>query len=133
MKNKLFSLQARCNSFQYALNGLRIFTIQETNAKIQIAAALVAVLLGFLFDISRLEWLAISISIAVVLALEIVNSAIERLCDLYSKSRSPMVKEIKDLAASAVLVTSVAAAINGILILVPKALLQLLDIFSVIA
>ena len=133
MKNKLFSIQARWNSFQCALTGLRIFAIQETNAKIQIVAASVAVILGFLFDISRLEWLAISISIAVVLALEIVNSAIERLCDLYSKSRSPMIKEIKDLSASAVLVTSFAAAINGILILVPKALLQLLIVIPALA
>lgn len=130
MKNRPFSLQTRVDSFRFALHGLRVFAWQETQAKIQIALTLVVLTLGFAFDISKFEWIAILLSIAVVLALEIVNSAIERLCDLYSRNRSPLIKEIKDLAASAVLITSVVAALNGILIFVPKIFVELSVVFS---
>lgn len=120
MKNNSFSLASRKSSFKNAMNGFRTFAKFEVNGKIQLICAISALSLGYLFNISKGEWIALLITISVVLAVEIVNSAIERVCDLYSKEYSPQIREIKDLSASAVLVTSVAAMINGILILVPR-------------
>jgi len=55
-----------------------------------------------------------------VYALELVNSAIERLADKISPERDPDIGKIKDLTAAAVLITAIAAAIVGLIILVPK-------------
>jgi diacylglycerol kinase len=125
MKNKPFSLSARWSSFRNAFHGLQLFARHETHGKIQFILAFIALILGGVCNISRFEWLALLISIVVVLTLEIINSTIERICDLYSRNFTPLIKEIKDLAASAVLIASIVAAINGILIFVPKILAEI--------
>ena len=125
MKNKPSFLRARGHSFRHAFHGLQLFARKETHGKIQIIFAFIALILGVVCNISRFEWIALLISIVVVLALEIVNSTIERICDLYSRNFTPLIREIKDLAASAVLIASFVAALNGILIFVPKILAEI--------
>lgn len=82
MKNQKFSLQDRIKSFTYAFNGFKILLIEEHNARIHVVAAIVTVIAGFYFDISTVEWMIILLCIGAVIALEIVNSAIENLADL---------------------------------------------------
>lgn len=55
--------------------------------------------------------------------MELVNSAIERLADKISTERDPVIGKIKDLSAGAVLISAIAAAIVGLIILVPKFLI----------
>lgn len=84
MKKQKFSITNRINSFKHAFNGLYIFIREEHNARIHLAAALVAITLGFVLEISNLEWLAISLAIALVYALELINTSIENLADFVS-------------------------------------------------
>lgn len=90
------------------------------NFKIQIFAAFLVIIFGLLFQISLTEWCIILILCALVLGLEIINTSIERLCDLISIEYNPIIKEIKDLAAGAVLIVSVISVIIGFLIFLPK-------------
>ena len=67
-----------------------------------------------------MEWIAVTIVIGAVLAVEAVNSSIEALADLVSPEYNEAIKRTKDLAAGAVLLMAIAAAIVGFVIFIPK-------------
>ncbi|SEF76229.1 MULTISPECIES: diacylglycerol kinase family protein [Parabacteroides] len=120
MKNDGFTFNKRLQSFKYAFNGIRLLITKEHNAWIHCFAAICVIIAGFLFDLSRMEWIAVCIVIGAVLAAEAVNSSIEALADLVSPGYNEAVKRTKDLAAGAVLITAIAAAVAGAIIFVPK-------------
>lgn len=115
-----FSLKKRSKSALYALNGLRVLFLEEHNSRIHIAIVIVVVTAGFLLKISNTEWLVICILIALVFSLEIINSAIENICDYISPQWNEVIKKVKDLAAAAVFVSSVISVICGAIIFLPK-------------
>jgi diacylglycerol kinase len=78
--------------------------------------ALVTIGAGFYFGITSWEWCVILITIGLVIALEMVNTAIERLVDLVTRERKPQAGKIKDIAAGAVLVVSVIAVVVGVIV-----------------
>jgi undecaprenol kinase/diacylglycerol kinase (ATP) len=102
-----FSLKKRSESALYALNGMKILFSEEHNSWIHTTIVVVVVTAGFLLEISNAEWLAICILIAMVFSLEIMNSAIENLCDYISPQWQDMIEKVKDLAAASVFVASV--------------------------
>lgn len=120
MKTHRFSLGARIRSFGFALNGLKIMAVKEHNFRINIIAALCAIGAGGILKISAMEWVAILFAIGMVMALETINSAIERICDFVSPAKEDKIGIIKDLAASAVLIGAITAFIIGLIIFVPK-------------
>lgn len=121
MKKPLkFSQSQRMQSFVHAFNGLKLLFKEENNAKIHVAAAVLAVALGFILGISTAEWLSVLLCIALVVSLELVNSAIENLCDFVHPKKDMRIKNIKDLAAGAVLWSAILAFIIGAIIFVPK-------------
>ncbi len=115
-----FSFKKRSKSALYALNGLRILFLEEHNSRIHIAIVIVVVTAGFLLKISNTEWLVVCILIALVFSLEIINSAIENICDYISPQWNEVIKKVKDLAAAAVFVSSVISVICGAIIFLPK-------------
>jgi diacylglycerol kinase len=120
MKQTKFSLKKRVESFQYAFNGLKILIREEHNAWIHIFVALCVLTAGFLLKISTYEWMAVIFCIGWVIALEMINSAIENMADFVSPERHAKIKKIKDLSAGAVLVGVIASAIIGLILFLPK-------------
>jgi len=108
--------------FAYAFNGLVIFFRHERNGRIQLLIAIVAVLLSWGFKISTAEWMVVLGCIATVLSFEMINSSIEKLCNLVHPTYHPAVKTIKDLSAGAVLFVSIFTAVIGLIIFIPKIL-----------
>ena len=115
-----FSLKKRIRSFGYAFRGLRDLFIYEHNAWIHLTAAVCAVALGFIYKISSIEWIALCGVIGFVFAMEIINSAIEKLADVVSPQKNEKIRLVKDLSAAAVLVSAIIAVIVGLLIFLPK-------------
>lgn len=107
-------------AFGYAATGLVVFFRHEKNGKIQAAIALLVVVLGVALHVSRVDWMWLSACIALVLALEMMNSAIEKICNLVHPNFHPAVKIVKDMSAGAVLWISVFSAVIGVLIFLPK-------------
>ncbi len=120
MKSRKFSIPARLRSFRYAFRGLWWLVREEHNSWIHLAFVAVLIPAGFILHLSPVEWTLIILSIGLVLGMELVNSAIERLADKISPERDPVIGKIKDIAAGAVLITAIASAIVGLIILVPK-------------
>lgn len=114
------SLQKRADSFRYAFKGLADIFRSQPNARIHLAAATVAVGAGFFFQISRSEWLAVTVCIALVLALEAINTALEHLTDLVSPDIHPLAGKAKDAAAAAVLLAAMGGAAVGAIVFLPK-------------
>ena len=96
-------IQAFLNSFTYAFNGLTIL-LRERNFRFHCLAFLVLIMLGFLFNLTRYEWLIVLLLSGFVMVLEALNTSIELLCDLVSKEKNSLIKKIKDIAAAAVLI-----------------------------
>lgn len=120
MKSRKFSIPARIGSFRHAFRGLRWVIREEHNSWIHVAVIVILVPVCLILGLSLIEWTLISICIGLVLALELVNSAIERLADKISPEHDPIIGKTKDISAAAVLITAIAAAIVGLIILVPK-------------
>lgn len=110
-------------SFKWASQGFIYCMKREKNFKLHCALAIFAVCLGFGLKISYIEWIMILVNIALVLAMEMINSAIEHLCNLVHPTSHPGVKIIKDVSAGAVLVVAVMAVICGSLVFIPKIIL----------
>jgi diacylglycerol kinase (ATP) len=110
------------DSFRYAFAGLRYLLWTQRNAKIHTAIGLVAIALGFVLRLDRYEWLTLTLTIAIVLAAEGVNTALEAVVDLASPKYHPLAKIAKDVGAGTVLVTAVAAVLVGLLLFLPHLL-----------
>lgn len=119
-KSDGFSFKKRLQSFIHAFNGLKILLKEEHNARIHVAVSLLVIILGFILGISFVEWLVVCILIGLVLAMEIINSAIENICDYVSPQWNEYIKKAKDLSAAAVFVCAIISVICGIIIFLPK-------------
>jgi diacylglycerol kinase (ATP) len=118
-----FSVRSRASSFRYAFKGLVLFFTTQPNALIHAVAAVIAVTLGFLFDITAWEWGLVIIAIGLVLASEAFNTSIEFLTDLVSPGYNEKAGKVKDLAAAAVLISAIIAAALGCIVFLPRILL----------
>lgn len=107
-------------SFSFAAQGIATAIKREQNIRFHLFAAAGVVIGGSFTGLSRMEWLVVILLIGGMLALELVNTAIERVVDLASPSVHPLAKQAKDMAAGAVLVFAVASAIIGLLLFIPK-------------
>ena len=108
-------------SLEFAFTGILTAIKEERNMRKHAATALIVILAGFVFRVSGIEWLFLLLSIFLVIAFEILNSAIENVVDLASHYHFDMLaKKAKDMAAGAVLVVSVLAALIGLLIFIPR-------------
>ena len=106
--------------FGPALEGLRISLRTERNVKLHFLAVACAVVLGFLLNISSLEWLTILLFFGLVISMELINTAIEKLSDVVQPEKDDRIRVIKDTSAAAVLWASIMALIAGIIIFIPK-------------
>ena len=85
-----------------------------------LAATLIVVLMGLTLKVSLIEWSLLTLTIALVLTAEAINTAIENLVDMVSPERKPQAGLIKDISAGAVLISALGAAIVGLIIFGPK-------------
>ncbi|MGE7794953.1 diacylglycerol kinase family protein [Lysinibacillus fusiformis] len=112
-------LRKYLRSFGYAFEGI-ITASKEQNLKSHIVSAVIVILAGYFTGLSRTEWYIVLLLIALMFALEMINTAIERVVDLASPNLHPLAKQAKDMAAGAVLVFALFSAIIGLLIFLPK-------------
>ena len=84
--------------------------------RLHFAAAILVCALGIYFRLTSLEWLLVAACIVLVMVCELFNTAVERICDLITTEIHPAVKYIKDIAAAAVLLSSILALITGIVV-----------------
>lgn len=108
-------------SLEFAATGLVTAFKEERNMRKHLVSAILVVIAGLIFQVSKVEWLFLCLSISLVIAFEIVNSAIENVVDLASGYHfSMLAKNAKDMAAGAVLFVSGFALLTGMMIFIPR-------------
>jgi len=122
MAQDKFSILKQIKSFRFAFNGLKILIKEEHNSRIHLFATMCVLIAGFVFNISALEWIAITFAIGFVFTIEIINSAIENISDFISPEKHHSIKKIKDLSAAGVLVAALTALVISLIIFIPKIL-----------
>ena len=113
-------LQKKISGFGYALKGIGIAWREELSFQIQIIVGVLVLILSYVFHISKNEFLIIILTVGAVLAVETLNTALEEFCDMVKGSHDPHVAKIKDLAAGAALLISMAAFAVGCIIFLPR-------------
>lgn len=106
------------NSFKFAYTGIIKTFKSEQNFKLHILVSVIVILTAVALDFSALRMTVLLIVIGIVLALELMNTAVEKTVDLITLERHPLAKEAKDAAAGAVLVFSIFAVIIGVLLFI---------------
>lgn len=115
----MFDLKKFVLSFKYAAKGILNCLKNEQNIKVHLVCAIMVIALSVYLKISKIEFLLILLCIALVITLEMVNTAIENLVDEVSLEKRQSLGDIKDIMAGAVLVAAIASAVIGLLIFVP--------------
>jgi diacylglycerol kinase len=108
-------MKSRLASFAHALAGLGQVMLREPNARIHLALTITALGASALLGLSRDDWRWILAMIALVWIAEILNTALETLCDTLHPAEAEGIRIVKDLAAGGVLVAACVAAAVGVL------------------
>jgi diacylglycerol kinase len=117
---KEFSFSQRFKSFSYAWSGIKSVLKIEHNTWIHLFLTISAIALGIVLKLATAEWATLIIVTAMVWMAELFNTCIEKIMDFLSTESHPQIKLIKDMAAAAVLIASIAALIVGAIIFIPK-------------
>lgn len=107
-------------SFNAAIEGVIHVLRTQRNMRIHLLAAILIILLGIYLNFTGVELLVLCITITVVLAAEMLNTTVELMVDMLKSEYHPMARIIKDIAAGAVLLTSINAAIVGYVLFTRK-------------
>jgi diacylglycerol kinase len=112
----------RLKAFSFALNGFKICLTSQINFRIHVVAAICAAAAGIYFKLPGEEWMLLAVCVALVFITEMINTAAELLCNLFSTDFNPLIKKIKDTAAGAVLIAALLSVVCGAFIFIPKLL-----------
>lgn len=121
MQNK-----SRLISFQFAGSGLKHAIFTQANFQIQLTIAMVVLILAWILNFNRIEWLILIITIGLVLTAELLNTVIEVVVDLAVEEKLlPEAKLAKDVSAAAVLLISIVSLLVGLILFLPHIFLFL--------
>jgi diacylglycerol kinase (ATP) len=104
------------DSFRYALDGILHGFRAQRHMRFHFIVAVLALLAGVIYGLTRAELLVLLFSIALVLIAEMFNTAVEAVVDLVTQSYHPLAKHAKDVAAGAVLVAALNAIVVGLIL-----------------
>ncbi|PIT86735.1 MAG: diacylglycerol kinase [Candidatus Magasanikbacteria bacterium CG10_big_fil_rev_8_21_14_0_10_43_6] len=113
------SIKRFIGSFKDASRGVRYAFSHEQNFRIQIYTAIFILLVSLVLSISKGDLVVVLLLITLVLLLELLNTAVEKMLDLLKPRMSLHVEVIKDVMAAVVLTASLCSLIVGIIIFYP--------------
>ena len=108
------------NSFSYSIEGLKYAYLNEQSLLIHFIVTILVILFGWMFKIEAWEWIACVMMFGFVMGAELLNTAIEAVVDMTMPDIHPLAKVAKDTASAAVFILSIAAAIVGLIIFIPR-------------
>lgn len=120
MEKRKWQTENFWKSFKYAVTGIIYGLKTQRNIIIQLSIAVIAIIFGVFFKISRIEWAIMIFTISFVIFAEMINTAIESTVDLVTEEYSEKAKIAKDVAAGAVLISAINAICMGLIIFSDK-------------
>ncbi len=119
MKDNRF-VKGRMKSMVYAVQGAIKLITTEHSVMVQFSVGILITVAGFYFKISAVEWMLQILAIGLVLSIEGLNTAVEKIADFIHPQYHEKIGFIKDIAAGAVFFAAMAALAIGIIIYYPK-------------
>jgi len=113
-------MRALLRSFRYAGSGVLWAVRTQRNLRIHLTALVLVVFFGFLAELTAERWGLVLLCSAQVIALELVNSALESACDAITREENPWIGHAKDAAAGAVLISAIGAIALALLLAAEK-------------
>ncbi len=113
-------LTGRLKSIGFAVKGAYKLITTEHSVMVQFSMAVIMIIAGFYFEINRYEWMMQVLAFGLVLGVESLNTAVEKMADFVHPDFHAKIGFIKDIAAGAVMFAALAAIAIGLLIYVPK-------------
>jgi len=110
----------RFKSVKYAFKGAVLLLKTEASIQVQFVLGIVMTFAGFYFDISTTEWIFQILSIGIIMSIEGLNTAVEKIADFVHPEHHKKIGVIKDVSAGAVFISAVTAVIIGCIIYIPK-------------
>ncbi len=107
------------NSFHYAGRGLRLVWASEQNFRLQFLAALLVILIALALELPAWKFVALFLVSVFVLTLELMNSLLERMIDVFAPRLQPAAEEMKDIMAGIVLLAALGAIVIGLILFWP--------------
>ena len=105
---------------KYSLNGIYSYAKEGKSIIIYTACSIIEIILGFVYHINGLEWILIICILGFILSIELINTAIEKVCDAITTEYNPLIKIAKDCGSGATFVIFIVAIILNIIIFAPK-------------
>ena len=124
-----FFIRNRIYSFRNAFAGLWYVIRTQKNAWIHALATALVFVFAFWLKLSPIAWSILILTVSVVWMAELVNTALETVCDLASPTKHPLAKIGKDVGAAAVLIAALSSVVIGILLLGPPLISKINQIF----
>ncbi len=113
-------IKGRLKSVGFAVKGAYKLMTTEHSVMVQFSLAVLLIIAGFVFEIDRYEWMMQILAFGLVLGIESLNTAVEKMADFIHPEFHNKIGFIKDIAAGAVMFAAIAAIAIGLLIYVPK-------------
>ena len=108
------------NIVKYSVDGIKSYASDGKSFIIYVFCSILEMLLGIIFHIDGKEWILIICMLGVILAVELLNTAIEACCDAITKEFNPYIKVAKDCGSAATFVIFIVIAIVNLIIFCPK-------------
>lgn len=112
-------IKGRLKSVTFALKGAFKLITTEHSVMVQFSLAIIVSLAGFYFKITASEWLFQTLAIGLVMSVEGINTAVEKIADFIHPNYNEKIGFIKDIAAGAVFFAAITAIVIGLIIYVP--------------
>jgi diacylglycerol kinase (ATP) len=113
-------ISGRLKSVSFALKGAVKLITTEHSIMVQFTIGILMTIAGFYFNISKTDWLFQTLSIGLVMSIEGLNTAVEKVADFIHPNYHERIGFIKDIAAGAVFFAALTAVAIGIIIYAPK-------------
>lgn len=120
LNKKKFNISSFINVIKYSMQGYAHFYKYERSAILHLIVAVVIILGSLSLNMTAVEWLFMIFILLTMLAIELLNTAIEAVCDLVSPGYNKLVKVAKDTASAATFSISLALVVAIVIIYVPK-------------
>ena len=113
-------LQGRIRSIKFALRGAWLLITTEHSIMVQFGIAIVMTIVGFIVQLTAIEWMFQLLSIGLVIVAESLNTGLEKLSDFIHPDYHKKIGFIKDISAGAATFAAIIAIIIGLIIYLPK-------------
>jgi len=120
LKKRNITPKSIIQTIKNSINGIICYARDGKSIILYVVGLLAQVIMGIIFDIHGLEWIFITFVMGSLLAIEVLNTSIEAVCDSISKEYNPLIKIAKDCGSAATFIMVIVLVILNLIIFIPK-------------